>query len=245
MKGARPRTGRAGARRSGRAGGAARRAPGVAREPFPLILCAPTATGKTTLARELAHRRRDVAFSVSVTTRPQRPGERDGVDYHFTTGPEFDRLRRRGELLEWARVHEWKYGTPVENLRQAQQDGKHLILDIDVQGARQVKKAVGSAVSVFLLPPSFERLLERLEARGSEGEGERRSRLGTALSELEAADEFDYVVVNDRLEDAISSVEAILGVERQRTRRHREDVIRRKRALLEAVRAYLGAGNDR
>jgi guanylate kinase len=235
--------GRGEAKTPGTAAQAARREP-LPREPFPLILCAPTGTGKTTLARELLRRRADVAFSVSVTTRPRRPGERDGVDYHFVSEDGFDRMRRAGELLEWARVHRWHYGTPARNLREAAAAGKHLVLDIDVQGARQVKRAVPSAVSVFLLPPSFAAWLARLEARASEDEAERRRRLRTGLSELEAVPEFDFVVVNDRLDDTVAALGAILDAESRRVRRRRREVVRLRDELLEALRAYLAEGES-
>lgn len=220
--------------------GPGRRAP--AREPFPLVLCAPSGTGKTTLARELVRRRSDLVFSVSATTRPARAGERDGVDYRFVSDVEFDRLRRTGALLEWARVHTWRYGTPAENLRRAQSAGKHLVLDIDVQGARKVREAVRSAVAVFLLPPGFDALLERLAARGAESERERAQRLRTALAELRAVPEFPYVIVNDRLEGALAALEAILDAERHRLARSHASVGRLAADLAAAVEAHLRAG---
>ncbi len=213
---------------------------GETREPFPLILCAPTGTGKTTLARELLRRRDDVAFSISATTRPPRPGERDGVDYHFLSDAEFDEMCEAGELLEWAHVHQWRYGTPKGNLRRAQEQGRHLLLDIDVQGARQVTQAVPGALAVFLLPPSFDRLLERLHSRGSESEEERVRRMRTALTELEGAGAFEHVIVNDRLEDAIAALERILATGAAPGAGSREEMRRRTRDLLDSVRGYLG-----
>lgn len=210
-------------------------------EPFPLILCAPTGTGKTTLALELVRRRDDLVFSISATTRPPRPGERDGVEYHFTSEAEFERMRREGELLEWARVHDWWYGTPAENLRAAQRDGRHLVLDIDVQGARQVRSAVPSAIPVFLLPPSFDLLLERLRRRGREDEAERRKRLETALAELRAADEFEFVVVNEHLDTSVAALEAVLDGEGPEAAGRSEDVAALVAELTRAIRAYLAA----
>lgn len=214
----------------------------AAAEPFPLILCAPTGAGKTTLARELVGRRDDLVFSVSATTRPPRPGERDGVDYHFKSEAEFERMRGEGELLEWARVHDWWYGTPAENLRAAQRDGRHLVLDIDVQGARQVRRAVPSAVAVFLLPPSFDVLLERLQRRGREDETERQKRLQTALAELHAADEFEYVIVNERLDAAVAALEGTLEGPGREAARPSASVRALAAELIQAIRAYLGAG---
>lgn len=216
-----------------------RRPTAAALEPFPLILCAPTGTGKTTLALELVRRRAGLVFSVSATTRPPRPSERDGVDYHFKSDAEFDRMREAGELLEWAHVHRWSYGTPVGNLLEAQRQGKHLVLDIDVQGARQVRKAVPSAVAVLLLPPSFDALLRRLEERGSENEAERRKRLETALAEFSATDEFEYVVVNERVDASVAALQAILDGEDQRVARRRQRVAALVSELVHAIHAYL------
>ena len=130
--------------------------------PFPLVLSAPSGAGKTTLANALRRRNRDVAFSVSATTRPPRPREVDGESYHFVSRDEFLRMRDAGELIEWAEVHGNLYGTPLANVRRAQARGEHLLLDIDVQGARQIRERVPEAVLVFVLPPSAAALVGRL-----------------------------------------------------------------------------------
>ena len=178
--------------------------------PFPLVLSAPSGAGKSTLVRELRRRNHDLAFSVSATTRAPRPGEVDGEAYHFVGHDEFLRMRDAGELLEWAPVHGHFYGTPASELRKAQAAGKHLLLDIDVQGARQVRERVGDAVLVFILPPSGAALVQRLAGRGTESAEVLERRLRNAEAEIHAATEFDYVVVNDRLRVAVDELEAVL-----------------------------------
>ena len=178
--------------------------------PFPLVLSAPSGAGKTTLANALRRRNRDVAFSVSATTRPPRPREVDGESYHFVSRDEFLRMRDAGELLEWAEVHGNLYGTPAENVRRAQARGEHLLLDIDVQGARQVRRALPEAVLVFILPPSAAALAKRLGGRGTEAPEVLRRRLRNAGEEVRAAPEFDYVVVNEVLSTAVDEIEAVL-----------------------------------
>ena len=178
--------------------------------PFPLVLSAPSGAGKSTLAAMLRQRNRDVGFSVSATTRAPRPGEVDGVHYHFVSEPEFLRMAGAGELIEWARVHQNHYGTPIAELRRAQARGEHLLLDIDVQGARQIRERVPEAVLVFILPPSGAALVQRLAGRGTESADVLERRLQNAEDEIHAAPEFDYVVVNDRLERAVDELEAIL-----------------------------------
>jgi guanylate kinase len=188
-------------------------------EGFPLILAAPSGAGKTTIAHELAKVRSDIEFSTSCTTRLPRAGERDGVDYHFLDEPKFEAMIATGDLLEWARVHGHLYGTPRSNLEDARGRRHLLLLDIDVQGSRQVKHSVPEAVSIFILPPSADELVRRLTGRGSEADEVRRRRLVAARDELRAAEEFDYVIVNDDLGRAVAEVDGILRVETARASR--------------------------
>lgn len=191
---------------------------GIVDRSFPIVLCGPSGSGKSTVIRELLARRDDLRFSVSATTRRPRTDERPGVDYTFTTRARFEGLTRGGEMLEWAEVHGELYGTPRENLSQALSDRKHLLLDIDVQGARQVRSSVPEAVTIFLLPPRGA-WLDRLRTRGSESRGELLRRLRSAEAELKEVGDFEYVVVNDQLTETIRRLESILEAEESRTPR--------------------------
>jgi guanylate kinase len=188
----------------------------------PVVLAAPSGTGKTTIAHRLVQGSRDFVFSVSATTRPPREGERNGMDYEFVTPAEFDVMRRGGELVEWAEVHGHMYGTPRHNIEEAGRRGEHVVLDIDVQGARQIRARVPDALLVFVLPPSAEALVERLTGRGTEPSQEVVRRLQNARAELSAAAGFDYLVVNDRLDGAVRQVREIVDAEAHRPSRMRE-----------------------
>jgi len=182
-------------------------------DPFPIILSAPSGGGKTTIARELLRRRTDVGYSISCTTRLPRPGESSGTDYHFLTREEFLRRRAAGEFAESAEVHGNLYGTLRSEIARVLSCGQHVVMDIDVQGARQMREAFPKVVTVFVLPPSGEVLLDRLRARKTESPEQLVARLHSALQELRAVDEYEYVVVNDDLEHAVQRVEAILDAE--------------------------------
>ena len=218
-----------------------RRSPSLVAPPFPVIFAAPSGAGKTSIARALRERRDDVVFSISATTRPPRRYERQGVDYFFHAEPDFRRMIADGELLEWAEVHGNLYGTPDRNLSDARASARHLILDIDVQGSRQVRAKVSDAISIFVLPPSGTELVRRLVGRGSEDGEVQRRRLLAARDEIAAAAEFDYVIVNHAVDEAVSAVEAILSAESRRSRRLPEldGFVRR---LGEEVNAYLDSG---
>ena len=170
--------------------------------------------GKGTVVRRLLERHPELHPSVSVTTRPPRPGEREGIDYRFVSDEEFDRLVAEGELLEWAHVVGHRSGTPAEPVEEALAAGRDVVLEIDVQGARQVRQRVPEAVLIFLAPPSLEELERRLRSRGTEDEARLALRLATATAEMAQQPEFDHVVVNDRLDQATAQVEAIIQASR-------------------------------
>jgi guanylate kinase len=186
---------------------------------FPVVLAAPSGTGKTSIARRLVEDSEGFVFSVSATTREAREGEREGVDYHFVTRGHFDAMIEAGEFLEWAEVHGELYGTLKSSLAEAAEAGRHTVLDIDVQGAAQVRARASEAVLIFILPPSVDALVERLEGRGTEGDAELARRLRNAVEEVREAVNFDFVIVNDDLEVSVRSVERIVASEEHRAER--------------------------
>lgn len=172
-----------------------------------VVLAGPTAVGKGTVSTFIRENYPDVHLSVSATTRAPRPGEVEGVNYFFVSDEEFDRLVERGEMLEWATVHNaFRYGTPRRPVDENLADGYSVLLEIDIQGARQVKAAMPQAVLVFLLPPTWDELVRRLIGRGTEGPAEQSRRLETARVELAAQHEFDYRVVNGDVAEAAEEV---------------------------------------
>ena len=189
---------------------------------FPLILSSPSGGGKTTIARELLRRRSDLGYSVSCTTRPARQGERQGSDYFFLTAEEFEAARSRGEFAESAEVHGNMYGTLRREVDRVLAERKHVVMDIDVQGARQFVQAYPDSVLVFLIPPDAEVLLQRLKARGTESTESLARRLRSAVEELRAVDLYGYLVVNHDLEEAVKAVSSIIDGESRRLSRLNE-----------------------
>jgi guanylate kinase len=180
-----------------------------------LVLSSPSGAGKTTLSRLLLERESGLQLSVSVTTRPPRPGEIDGVDYHFVSQERFDALRDAGGLLEYATVFGNCYGTPREPVETALGEGRDILFDIDWQGTRQlVARAPDDVVSVFILPPSRRALEERLNGRGGDPPDIVARRMAGAANEIRHWDEYRYVVINDDLERALADISAILKAER-------------------------------
>ncbi|MET0976598.1 MAG: guanylate kinase [Leifsonia sp.] len=172
-----------------------------------VVLAGPTAVGKGTVAAHIRTHYPDVLLSVSATTRAPRPGEVEGVSYYFVDDAEFDRLVEAGELLEWATVHNaYRYGTPRKPVEEALDAGRSVLLEIDIQGARAVRRAMPEASLVFLLPPTWEELVRRLIGRGTEDNAEQQRRLETAKVELAAIDEFDFEVVNGDVSSAAQEV---------------------------------------
>lgn len=162
------------------------------------VIAGPTAVGKGTVVRELLKQSDNIVLSVSATTREPRPGEVNGVDYFFLSHEEFDQMIANGQMLEYAIVHGTnKYGTPREPVEVALAAGKEVVLEIDIQGARQVKRAMPEALLIFIAPPSWDELVRRLSLRGTETEDEQARRLETARQELASADEFDAVIINE------------------------------------------------
>jgi len=184
-----------------------------------LIISGPSGVGKGTVCRKLVDLSDALRLAVSTTTRPPRPGEKEGVEYNFTEVSEFKKMIREGAFLEWAMVHGHYYGTRLESVREVISKGEDLILEIDVQGAAQVRKNRFGAVSVFLAPPSLKALEERITGRGTENDILIKQRLITAREEMQAYNLYDYVVVNDTVEHAAALICSILDAEKCRVSR--------------------------
>jgi len=203
-----------------------------------LIISAPSGSGKTTLAYRLVEEMEGVRFSRSTTTRPPRPDEEDGVDYDFVSGEEFDRMAAEGRFLEWARVHQHRYGTPAAFVDETVAAGEDVLLNIDIQGALAVRGARPEAVGIFVLAPTFEELRRRLTGRAGRDSEEVRGRLERGLEEVTAIAHFDYVIVNDEVDEAVARLKAIVTTLRSR----RERMADRIAPILDGLRQVHSTG---
>lgn len=197
---------------------------------FLMVLSGPSGSGKGTVSQVLMEKRDDIVFSVSATTRKPRPTEIDGENYFFYEKDKFMEMVERGEFLEHAFVHTNYYGTPKEFVFEQIEKGEIVLLEIDVQGALQIKKNYKEAVFIFLLPPTMDELRNRIEKRGTETEEAINTRFSNAFKELDFVGEYDFFVVNDKVEDAVTDIEAIIHSEKLRVKRHsgiKEEVTRK------------------
>ncbi len=184
------------------------------------IVSAPSGAGKTSLLKALLASDDSLVLSVSHTTRPPRPAEVDGVDYHFVSAEEFARIRDAGGFLEWAQVFDNAYGTAEASVVDQLERGQDVILEIDWQGARQVRERLPEAIGVFIVPPSIEALRERLSGRGQDSEAVIERRMRDARADITHYDEYDYLIVNDRFDDAFDDLRGVVRVARLRTPVH-------------------------
>ncbi|HEX6742295.1 MAG TPA: guanylate kinase [Sphingomicrobium sp.] len=185
-----------------------------------IVLSSPSGAGKTTISRLLLEADPEITMSVSATTRPQRPGEVDDVDYHFVDDVRFDSLIADGDFVEWAPVFGYRYGTPKAPVKAALRDGRDILFDIDWQGTQQLKAAMGEdLVSIFILPPSMAELERRLRARGTDTEDVIADRMARAASEISHWPEYEYVLVNRDMAECLDEVRAIVAAERLKKNR--------------------------
>lgn len=186
------------------------------REGILYVISAPSGAGKTSLCKEIIDFYPDLRHSVSYTTRPIRTGEVDGIDYHFVSREEFDAMVDEGAFAEWAEVHDNCYGTALQTLDEARSEGLDILLDIDCQGAAQMKKTYRKGVFIFILPPNLAELQRRLQGRNTDTAAVIERRIANARHEIRQAEWYDYLVVNDRFETALDNLKAIISAERCR-----------------------------
>ena len=179
-----------------------------------LVVSAPSGAGKTSLCKRVVELFPDICHSVSFTTRAPRANEGDGIDYHFVSEEKFLEMANKNEFVEWAVVHGNRYGTAEASIRKCEDEGIDIILDIDVQGARQIRERLGRGVYIFVLPPSPEMLEKRLRGRGTEVDDVIKKRLINAREEIDQISNYDYIIINDQFDDAVERLRSIIVAER-------------------------------
>jgi len=188
--------------------------PGIA-----VVISSPSGTGKTTICHNLIKKHHDFQYSISATTRPPRKNEKNGVDYYFMTTSEFHKTKKAGKFIESARYLDHWYGTPLEPLHNSIARGKVVLLDIDIQGGKSIKKQSPEVVAIFIVPPSLTELKKRLKIRRTENLEARNKRFDMAMKELKSWLKYDYIVVNDDLDTAVDEISMIINAERYKTNR--------------------------
>lgn len=191
------------------------------REGLLVVVSGPSGTGKGTLLNNLKEKEKNIRFSVSATTRNPRDGEVDGVNYYFKTHEEFNDMINNNELVEWVKYCDNYYGTPKKCIEDTIKSGYDCLLEIEVEGALNIKKIYPDCISIFILPPSFEELRRRIEGRGTEQQDVIDKRMEKAIKEMGYVDKYDYVVVNDKIEEAVNSVISIIVSEKHRFKRNK------------------------
>ncbi|MFQ6069353.1 MAG: guanylate kinase [Candidatus Aminicenantales bacterium] len=189
------------------------------------VVTGPSGVGKSTLVKHVLEKTDKVAFSISHTTRPKRDSEREGKDYYFVSVPEFEKMIEEDRFAEWAVVHGNYYGTAKSEIEKKGKK-RDLVLDVDIQGARQIKQKYSEAVFVFIVPPVFPELKKRLEARGEESKNSIERRLQAAGREMNSYSEFDYIIINDELEKAVDEFVSVVRAERCRLEKRKREVER-------------------
>ena len=195
----------------------------MTQEGLPIIISAPSGSGKTTILRVLKKHLPDLNFSVSHTTRSPRENEQDGVDYHFTTKENFIGMTGRGEFLEWAQIHDNYYGTARKNIADTLKKGNDLVLELDVQGVESLRDLKYQGIYIFILPPSMEELEKRLTGRGTESDNQIKQRLETGKKEISKSHLYDYAVTNVNVDESVDTILAIIRAEKKRMSRYQPD----------------------
>ncbi|MGL5245891.1 MAG: guanylate kinase [Sarcina sp.] len=197
-----------------------------------IVISGPSGAGKGTICKALLEKNEDIVISVSATTRNPRVGEVDGVNYHFLNKEQFLRKVEEDDFLEWAEVYGNYYGTPKSNVEKLLEEGKDVILEIDIQGALKVKDKAKEGVFIFILPPSMEELKQRIIKRGSETPESLMTRFKSAYQEINYVSKYNYAVVNDNVEDAVHKIESILAAEKCRVDRLKETILESKEDII-------------